>query len=44
MVSGYKCTHSWINNSSVVNEAESEIFDWQKTDHVHTYIKEELNG
>lgn len=22
----------------------SEIFDWQKTDHVHTYIKEELNG
>jgi len=24
--------------------APSEIFDWQKTDHVHTYIKEELNG
>ena len=21
----------------------SEIFDWQKTDHVHTYIKEELS-
>ena len=24
--------------------ASSEIFAWQKTDHVHTYIKEELNG
>ena len=22
----------------------SEIFPWQKTDHIHTYIKEELNG
>jgi len=22
----------------------SEIFTWQKTDHVHTYIKEEMNG
>lgn len=22
----------------------SEIFDWEKTDRIHTYIKEELNG
>ena len=24
--------------------SSDEIFDWQKSDHVHTYIKEELNG
>ncbi|MBI2049710.1 nucleoside-diphosphate kinase [Candidatus Roizmanbacteria bacterium] len=22
----------------------SEIFDWQKTDHIHTYLEDELNG
>jgi len=38
---GYKRTHSWINNSSVVHEEDLEIFSWQKLDHSHAYTREE---